>query len=129
MSTLRAALLSAALLAGCGTYGDDDSAASGYAPEISWSSPTAGVQVLVDGGVLDFIAEGGDTDSVDLDWSWLLDDELQAFGSSDDGTFYTEWALHWSPELAGTSVDVGFEVSDGEQVTTLYWPVDVDVGD
>ena len=124
---LRIATLALMITSGCAvTYGDDDdSAASGSPPRIEFSSPSAGVLVLPQGGSLSFLAEGVDDDSLDLEWSYQLDDVEQIQGSEDDGRFSVEWTLEWSVALADRSVDVAFVVEDGGLQTRIGWPVDV----
>ena len=111
-------------LIGC-PYPEGGETEGGVAPRISASFPDPGLQVLVGDGSLTFSAEGEDSDSLDLDWSWRVDDEIDVQGLSADGTFDVEWTLYWDAELSGTSVDVTFEVSDGTYTTDLFWPVDV----
>ena len=126
-----ALLLSVALalaplvLSGC-TYPEGGGVEGGLAPRITSSFPDSGQQVLVAGGSLTFSAAGEDADSLELDWAWRLDGEVEVFGSSDDGTFEVEWTLSWDEELSGSDRDVTFEVSDGSYSAELFWPLDVD---
>jgi len=118
-------LLVALALAGCDLIpyeGGDD----GYAPRITSSFPDSGTQRLLLDGTLEFAAAGVDDDSLELTWSWRLDDEVQAVGTFTDGTFDVAWELVWTEDLSGASVDVCFEVSDGSLTSELFWPVDVD---
>jgi hypothetical protein len=118
-----AAALLALLLGGC-PYSDGGDTVGGLAPRITASFPEPGEQVLVEDGSLTFSAEGEDADSLELDWAWLLDDEVEVFGSSDDGSFDVEWTLFWDQELSGADLDITFEVTDGSYSTDLFWPVD-----
>jgi hypothetical protein len=118
------ALLASALLVGC-IFPEGGETGGGVAPRIVSSFPASGsVQLPQDGAQL-FSVEGEDDDSLDLTWRWLLDDEVQVFGESADGAFDQSWTLDWAEELSGATVDVVFEVSDGDYSADLLWPVDV----
>ena len=120
-----APLLGLILLSGCSLLpyeGGDD----GFAPRITESFPEPGSQRLLVEGTLEFAAAGEDEDTLELTWSWRRDGEVQAVGTSTDGTFDLSWELAWSEDLSGSSIDVCFEVSDGSLTAELFWPVDVD---
>ncbi len=112
------------LLGGCPLLLDPGTGANSYAPRIDRSFPEPGAQELIS-GVLLFSAEGEDDDSLDLSWTWSLDGEVQAAGTSTDGTFDTGWELSHDPALSGATVEVLFAVSDGDLEATLEWPVDI----
>ncbi len=122
---MRALLLVLVLAsAGCDLLLDPGGGSNEYAPRIDGSFPDAGVLELA-AGSLTFSADGEDPDSLALSWTWSLDGEVQAAGTSDDGTFETGWDLAWDPAMAGATVEVGFAVSDGDLSADLLWTVDV----
>lgn len=125
MRQVGAIAMALALGSGCTLFPEGDGS-TGYAPRITSSFPDSGTQRLLEDGSLTFSVGGEDDDSLELTWSWLLDDELQVAGQSGDGFFDEEWSLAWDPSISGTSVEVCFEVSDGSLTTELFWPVDVD---
>ncbi len=110
-------------LSGCDLLLDPGTSNS-FAPRIDRSFPEDGVLELETGSLV-FSAEGEDDDSLDLSWSWLIDGDVRATGVSDDGAFDANWELAWDPELAGSTVEVRFEVSDGSLSADLLWSVDV----
>ena len=112
------------LLPGCifldGSGGGDVS--GGYAPRIDSAFPSdAGSQFLAVDSSLPFSASGEDLDSLDLEWDWMLDDELLSLGSSDDGRFDDTLEIAWSPDRAGNFSELRFAVSDGSYETELFW--------
>ncbi|MCO4772089.1 MAG: hypothetical protein KDA24_18800 [Deltaproteobacteria bacterium] len=114
-------------LAGCPLiYGDDDDSASGgEAPRIESSFPGPASQELLRGEDITFSARGSDGDSLELTWSFTLDDGFVAGGTVDDGAFDVSWVMEFDEALAGQSADVAFEVSDGTFVTERTWVVDL----
>lgn len=121
----RALLAAAVLLAGCPfVYDDDDSAVSGIAPVIEQSFPSSAIQSIAQGESIEFSAQGEDPDSLDLTWQFQLDGSFEVGGEANDGTFDVTWLLEYRAELADTSVDVDFVVSDGVQETWRTWAVD-----
>lgn len=125
-SGVRGALLLGTLgaLAGCDFISDPGDGANGFAPRIDRSFPDAAVLELISEPLL-FSAEGADEDSLDLSWSWQIDDEEQAIGDSSDGRFDADWTMAHDPAWSGSTVDVRFEVSDGALNALLIWAVDV----
>lgn len=98
-----------------------------YAPQINYSFPDAGIQDLSEGGSLTFTAAGEDLDSLVLEWEWQLDDAIQVFGESSDGTFDETWTVDWSEEISGFLHDVCFVVRDLDgNETPIYWPIQVE---
>ena len=111
-------------MSGCDLLLDPNTASNTIAPRIDRSFPEDGVLEIVSGSLL-FSAEGEDDDSLDLSWTWQLDGDVQAAGTSADGSFDTGWELQHDPTRSGETVDVRFEVSDGSLSAELIWTVDV----
>lgn len=121
---LLAFALAAGALGGCELLLDPGGGTNEFAPRIDRSFPEAGVLELESGTLL-FSAEGEDDDSLDLTWTWTVDDTISTSSSSSDGTFDAEWELPWDPEQSGRSLTVRFEVTDGEFASELLWTVSV----
>lgn len=123
-----AVLVAVLALTGCRLiYGDDDdSATGGEAPRIESSFPGPSVQVLLRGEDLAFSARGSDSDSLELDWTFTLEDGFVAGGTVDDGQFDVSWTMTFEESLAGQSVDVVFAVADGGLITERAWAVELE---
>jgi hypothetical protein len=124
---LAALTLGGIALSGCPLiYGDDDdSATGGLAPRIESSLPGPAVQQLVRGEEIVFSARGSDDDSLDLTWSFTLEQDFVAGGDVDDGLFDVAWTMEFDELLAGEAVQVRFAVSDGRLVTERLWAVEL----
>ena len=113
-------------LTGCATTRGGSFTPSTYAPQVLASFPESGIQTLPREGSITFQARGEDFDSLDLEWEWMLDGSLQAFGSVDSAHFEEAWTLDWDESLAGHMHDVHFIVRDRDgNSTELFWPVQV----
>jgi len=123
--TRRLATLVALLaLPGCIflTVDNDDGVEGGYAPVIENTFPgDAGTQFVPTDSFASFSAAGTDIDSLYLEWEWQLDSELQALGSSDDGSFDAELEIGWSEDLSGSFSELRFSVSDQSYETEVFW--------
>lgn len=96
----------------------------GYAPVIDSSFPgDSASQLVTMDSFLSFSAAGSDQDSLFLEWDWQLDGELQALGSSEDGSFDTTLDVPWTADFSGSFSELLFTVSDGNYDTELYWSV------
>ena len=94
--------------------------------QISLTDECWGIQALPKEGSITFQARGEDFDSLDLEWEWVLDGSLQAFGAVDSATFEEAWTLDCDESLAGYMHDVHFIVRDRDgNSTELFWPVQV----